>query len=290
MINGKIYSKKNEDRQVFILGILGNLALAILQLCVGLFGYSKLVLISGIFSFTNAVILLLMWQGDILEKKEANERYPYGYGKAIFLTMSVAGLVVLIIAIYMFFYGLTRIAWVEIHRSHSGAFMVTVISIIGNELLYRYLMDKGKRQNNGVILWNVLNNRIHVLTLILILFFIFFASLGAAYVEKIGICLISIIMFFMSLRILFMAFAGIMDKIPPQKVLNQIKSYARKIKGIKEVLDIKARYVGTLLHLDLSIAVDEGLNMKDADRIARDFEDRLIQKAPFIKEVNVSIT
>ena len=172
MINSNAHPKETGYIYVFATGLLGNLALAILKLSVGLFGYSKLVLMDGIFSFINAVILSFTWQGDRLEKREFNERYPYGYGKVIFLTMSVAGLVVLIIAIYMFFYSLTGMGWLEIHRSHSGAMMVTLISIIANEVLYRYLMEKSKGHLNGVIAWNALNNRIDVLVSSLILFFI----------------------------------------------------------------------------------------------------------------------
>jgi len=289
MINSNAHPKETEHTYVFATGMLGNLALAILKLGVGLFGYSKLILMDGILSFTNAVILSLTWQGDRLEKKEFNERHPYGYGKAIFLIMSVAGLLVLIIAIYMFFYSLRAMVWLEIHRSHSGAMMVTVISIIANELLYRYFMEKSKGHLNGVIAWNALNNRIDVLVSSLILFFIVFASMGAVYFERIGVAVISTILFFTGLKILYIAFSGIMDRNPPDKIMNQIKSHARKIKGVKDVLSIKARYVGTLLHIDLRIAVDESLSIKEADRIAQNAEAGLIEKIPFIKEANVII-
>ena len=288
-INNNNHSGNGSLRNVFIVAIIGNLSLAVLKLGIGIFGYTKLVLMDGILSFVNALLLFLMWHGNNVEEKDPDSKHPYGYGKAIFLISSVAGFAVLVIAIYMFFYSIHNMVWFEIHRSHSGAMMVTVISIIANELLYRYLMDESRRYSNTILAWNANNNRINVLVSSLILIFILFASLGASYIERLGVMVISIIMFCVSLRILFKAFSGIMDKTPSQDILDKIKLYVGNLKGVKDVFDIKARYTGTFLHVDLCIAVDEALSIKEADRIARSVETRLIDKISLIREVNAII-
>jgi cation diffusion facilitator family transporter len=282
-------SCKSSLGSVFVTAIIANLSLAVLKFGIGIFGYTKLVLMDGILSFLNTSLIFLMWYGNNVEEKNPDDDHPYGYGKAIFLITSVAGFALLVIAIYMFFYSINNMGWLEVHRSHSGAMMVTVISIIANELLYRYLTDEGKRHSNNILAWNAENNRIDVLVSSLVLIFILSASLGAAYFERLGVAVISIIMFCVSLRILFKAFSGIMDKAPSQGVLNQIRLYTRKIKGVKEVLDIKARYIGTFLHIDLCISVDENLMIKEADRIAKDVETKLIDNIYSIREVNAII-
>jgi len=289
MINHGCYSKTSVYRYVFISGFFGNALLAAVKLAVGLLGCSKLVLMDGLFSLTNAVIFLLMWQGDILEKKRSSERHPYGYGKALFVIMFVVGLIALVVAIYMFFYSLTSIGWFDRYFPYLGAVMATVISIAGNEILYRYLSDSGRHYTNSIISWNAANNRFDVVISSMVLFFLIFSGLGAAHLERIGVVLMSMTIFCMSIRILFMALGGIMDKIPPEKILKQIKTCAGRFKGVKDILKVKARYIGTFLHIDLWIAVDEGLYMEAADKIAHDVEKRLIENVPFTKEANVII-
>ncbi len=289
MINGHIYPKARDYKDVFLRALICDLALAVLKFCIGLFGYTKLILMDGIFSFACALVLLFMWLADSLERREYDERYPYGYGKILFLVSSIAGLVVLIAAISMFYYAVNLMTWLEIHRSHSGAMMAAVISIAANECLYRYMMDEGRRHSNSVISWNAVNNRINVLISSLVLVFVVLASIGFSFTERMGVVIISLIMFLASLRMLFRSFSGIMDRIPAREVLDRISAYARKVKGVKDIPRVKARYIGTFLHIDLHISVNESLSLGEAHRIAHDVEKRLIDKIPFTKEANAII-
>ncbi|MBF0252740.1 MAG: cation transporter [Candidatus Omnitrophica bacterium] len=290
MRNGRVYENTEKYREVFISGVIVNLALAMLKLSMGLFGYSKLILMDGMFAFSNAVMLFLMWQGDILEKRPPDDKHPYGYGKVLFLIAAVGGLIVLVISIYMFFYSLNSMDWLEIHRSHSGAMMAAIISIIANEALYRYLMDEGERHSNGTLLWNAYNNRLNVVVSVIVLVCLTFASLGAFYLERAGVGIISVIMFFLSLRILLAGFSGIMDKIPPKKMLNKIKYSVKKSDGVKEVLDIKARYIGSSMYMDIYISVDDDLSMNEADKISRAVELKVLKEIKEVQEVNVVIS
>ena len=80
-----------------------------------------------------------------------------------------------------------------------------------------------------------------------------------------------------------------MDKVPPRKLLDRIRACASKVKDVKDVVNIKARYIGTLLHIDLSIAVDDNVSMEHADRIARNVKRQLIEQVALARDVNVII-
>ena len=289
MRNSNIYPKESQFTHPFLAGLLGNLTLAILKLSFGLFGYSKLVLMDGLFSLMSAAAFLLPWQAEVLEKKKPDERHPYGLGKVLFLSMAAVGFLGLIIAIHMLFYSLRMMRWLEMHRSYAVAGMVTAISITANEVLYRYLMDKSKSRSNAIIALSARYNRIDVWISSFVLFLLILASLGATYPERAGVVIISIVVFFVGLRMVSIGFGGIMDKVPSQKLLDRIRSCAHKVNEVKDVVNVKARYVGTFLHIDMSIAMDENINMEHADGIARNVKTRLIEKIPFAKEVNVII-
>jgi cation diffusion facilitator family transporter len=286
MRNGK-YVSNNDYKEVFVSALIANLGLAILKLSVGLIGYSKLVLMDGLFSFTNAMVLVLMWHGDRLEKKPPDEKHPYGYGKVLFLIASMAGLIILVISIYMFIYSINSMLWDEIHRSHSGAMMVAIISIVTNEALYRYLKDESRRHTNTILAWNANNNRMNVFVSSLVFICVLSASLGVSYAERIGVGVISLVLFALSMRVLFKGFSGIMDRIPEKDQMDKINLVASKSPGVQELLDIKARHIGSNIHLDLSISVKETLNMQEAHKIVTDLETKLIKEIPLIQEVNV---
>lgn len=289
MTDSNIYPNQGQAIHPFLAGVLGNLALAVLKLGFGLFGGSKLVLMDGLFSLMSAATFLLPWQAQVLEKKATDVRYPYGLGKILFISVAVVGFLGLIIAIHMFYYSLKVMTGLRMYGFYTGMVSVTIISIVANEALYRYLMDQSKNLSKHLYALSARYNRIDVWISSFVLFLLILAGFGAAHLEKAGVAIISVAVFFVGLKMVFIGFGGLMDKVPPQKVLDRIRSCAYKVKEVKDVVNIKARYVGTLLHIDMSIAVDENIPMKDAHGIAQNVKRRLIEEIVAASDVNVII-
>ena len=286
----KTYSNLHQSSHTFLAGFLGNLVIAVLKILTALVGGSSLVLMDGLFSFMAAAVFLIPWQAQVLENKKADTRYPYGLGKVLFISMTMVGFLGLVISIHMLYYSLVLMAGLHMQGLYTPVIMVTFISIITNEVLFRYLNEKSNNFPNKMLVMSARYNRIGVWVSSFVLIFLILALLGAGYLERLGVAAISIVVFFFGLRLVLVSFAGIMDKVPSQKIMEHIKACAQKVSEVKEIVNVKARYVGTLLHVDMWISVDNGLSMEQADRIARHVKIRLMEKIPFTREVNIIIT
>ncbi len=289
MSTTKLYPNPDNSVQPFMVGLLANLAIAILKFGIALLGGSRLVLMDGLFSFMAAVAFLIPWQAQVIERKPYDERYPYGLGKVLFISMAVVGFLGLVISIHMIYYSLVVMAGLQMHGLYTLAIMVTIISVITNEVLYRYLAEKTKSCSSTMLAMSGRYNRIGAWISSFVLLFLILSYLGGAYLERIGVAIISIVVFFISLRMLFVGLSGIMDKVPSPKILERIRVCTQKVSEEKEIINVKARYVGTLLHIDMWIRVDDELSMEQADRIARRVKVQLMEKIPFAREVNVII-
>jgi len=145
MNTSRIYSNRNEFIRPVLAGLLGNLAIATLKLGLASLGSSRLVLMDGLFSFMVVAAFLIPWQAQVLEKKCADTRYPYGLGKVLFISMAMVGFLGLVISIHMLYYSLVVMARLRMFGLYTSAMMVTIISIITNEVLFRYLKEKSKK-------------------------------------------------------------------------------------------------------------------------------------------------
>jgi len=285
----KTYSNADEAVRLVLTGLLGNLALAILKIGFVLLGGNKLVLMDGLFSLMAVSAFLIPWQAQVLEKRSGDARYPYGLGKILFISMAVVGLLGLVIASHMLYYSLMAMAGLKMGGFYTLAVMVTLISIITNEVLYRYMREKNKKSSNGMLAMSGRHNRYGAWISTFVLLLLILAGLGAGYLIRIGIAIISIAVLFVGLRMVFLGFAGIMDKVPSPKILERIRACAQKVSEVKDIINIKARYVGTLLHIDMWISVGNDLSMEQADKIARHVKAQLMEKIPFAREVNIII-
>ena len=286
----KLYSNLDKSVKPVVVGVLCNLTIAFLKFGIASMGGSRLVLMDGLFSFMGAVTFLIPWQAQVIEQKPYNEKYPYGLGKLLFISMVVVGFLGLVISIHMFYYSLVVMVGLQIHGLYTLAIMVTLISIITNEVLFRYLKEKSKSCPNTMLAMSGRYNRIGAWISSFVLLFLILSYLGGAYLERFGVAIISLVVFFVSLRMLFVGFAGIMDKVPSQQIMKHIKICAQKVSQVNEIVNIKARHVGTLLHIDMWITVDDDLSMFEADKIARHVKVQLMEKIPSAREVNIIIT
>jgi cation diffusion facilitator family transporter len=285
----KMYLNADESIHSTLIGLLGNLALAVLKLGFVFMGGSKLVLIDGLFSLMAASAFLIPWQAQVLERRIGDARYPYGFGKILFISMTVVGLLGLVISAHMLYYSLEIMTGTKFVGSYTLAVMVTLISVITNEVLYRYLRERNKKSSNGMHALSGRYNRYGAWISTFVLLLLILAGLGAGYLIRAGIAIISVVVLFVGLRMVFLGFAGIMDKVPSPAVLERIRVCAKKISEVEDIIKIKARYIGTLLHIDMWISVDDELSMEQADKIARNVKVQIMGKIPFAKEVNVII-
>jgi cation diffusion facilitator family transporter len=283
------YSIADEFAHPVIIGLLGNLVLAVIKIGFVLLGGSKLVLMDGLYSLMVVSAFVIPWQAMVLERKVGDSRYPYGLGKILFISMTVVGLLGLVIAAHMLYYSLTIMTGAKLGGSYTLGVMVTLISIITNEVLYRYLREKYENTTNDMLTMSGRYNRYGAWISTFVLMLLILAGLGAGYLIRIGIAVICVFVFFVGLRLIFLGFAGIMDKVPSKRIMERIKSCAQKVGNVKEVINVKARYIGTLLHIDMWISVDDELSMEQADKIARRVKVQLIEQIPFAREVNIII-
>ena len=291
-MNADVHLDERERRRAFVAGVLGNLALAALKISFalsGLLAYSALVLMDGLFSLINAAAFLLPWQAEALRRMVSRKEIAHGAGKALFLSMFVIGLSYLALGVHMVFYGLTKGQWLAGQGARTGAALVTAISVAANEVLYRYLVQAAKGRRGALVASCALHNRIGAWLSSAVLLSLMLSGLAPAYSLKLAALVISAPVFFAGIRMLSTGFCGVMDKAPGQQVLAQLRSYARSVEHVKDVVDIKSRYVGTLLHVDIWIAVDDAADMKAAHGIARNVEEQLIERIPLAGEVNVIV-
>jgi len=82
-----------------LVGVAVNAALATIKILAGFFGNSYALIADGIESTSDIVTSLVVWGGLPVSVAPADERHPYGYGKAEALSGIVASIALLAVAV-----------------------------------------------------------------------------------------------------------------------------------------------------------------------------------------------
>ena len=79
-----------------------------------------------------------------------------------------------------------------------------------------------------------------------------------------------------------------LDGVEPGLVA-EIRHSAEHVKGIKEILDVKARWLGHKLHTDVAVLIDGGASMNEADEISAALKKELFAHIPVLTVANVRV-
>jgi len=167
--------------------------------------------------------------------------------------------------------------------------VVAVISIIGNELLYRRALSNGRGGTVASVPWVALNNRGGVVVSTLVLLSLFCSRLGMANFAIVFAVAASAPVVLTGLRMLSAGFNGVMDRTPTPRAVAQIASCADKVNGVQRVVDVNVRHLGRGLHLDVWVALEEDLEMSQIERVAHEIKERLRSRLPEARFINVIV-
>ncbi len=84
-------------------------------------------------------------------------------------------------------------------------------------------------------------------------------------------------------------FVRMLDGVEPA-ITDEIRHAAAHVEGVRQILDVKARWHGHRLLADIGIQIDADMTMADADRLADDLKHEMFEHVPALSVVNVRVS
>ena len=126
-----------------LVGVAVNAALASIKILAGFFGNSYALIADGIESTSDIVTSLVVWGGLRVSVAPADERHPYGYGKAEALSGIVVSLALLAAAGMIAVQSVREIRTPH-HLPHWSTLLVLVLVVATKAILARWMAGIGE--------------------------------------------------------------------------------------------------------------------------------------------------
>ena len=286
----------NKGQQITIISLVCNLLLSILKITFGILGKSKGLFADGINSISDVVTNVIVLIGIKVAKKPKDLNHPYGHGKVEPLTALIVGFVLIAasFSILSEVYSSIKLNVVSIPSSYT--LIVSAISLITKEILFRKTMKEGKKINSEALIANAWDHRSDVYTSLGTFFGIACSIYSTKsdivllkYADSIAAIFVAFIILKISITISTKAIKGLMDSSPDIELIDSIKCIIYTIDGIKTIRSINGRYIGQYLQFDIVIAVDPEMSVLKAHIISIEIEELIESNFDRVREVMVHI-
>lgn len=256
-------------------GLAGNTLLSGLKILVGVTAGSTALVADGFHSLADVLsdvgILLALKAAD----RPPDKNHPYGHHSFETLgAVLVAGFMLLT----AFLIGREAVADI-LSGDHVApempALIATLAAVAAKEVMARYTLRAGRVNNSPALMANGAMHRSDAVSSLAAAVGIGGAMAGWPVLDSVGAIVIALFILKMGWDLLRENVMALMDTMPDDELVGQIRAAAEDQECVQEVRDLHVRQRGSVYYADLRIAVHPDHTLASAHHIAHATEDRV---------------
>jgi cation diffusion facilitator family transporter len=277
--------------RVTIIGSAVSVILVIFKLWAGIASGSQALIADAIHSlsdlFSDFVVILGLKWGRKLE----DEDHPYGHARIETISGMIVGLLLVLVGLGIAYTALSSIYQHRISRPGLFAIYAAAVSIVLKEGLYWYTIFIGRRLRSLAVMANAWHHRSDAFSSVAVLI-----GVGATYVnpawhlaDSYAALVVTFFVIKIGLRLVRSAFRELSDTAPQKEVVSRLTGTATQVLGVRQVHDLRARYSGPQIFVELHIVVDPSITVRQGHAIAREVRQRLLNGFADVTRVIVHV-
>lgn len=278
-------------RQITWAGIWVNMILSAVKIFAGIFGSSKALIADGIESGMDIITSLVLVVGSRFWSAPPDMDHPYGHRRIETIITLGIGLVVGIVGISIIWNALSSLQSGDHSHPTMLAFVVAVISVISKELLFQWSVREGQKIQSMSVIANAWHHRSDAISSIPVVL-----SVGAAqflptwsFLDAIGALVAGGFILKACGEISWPALREIIDTGAEKSTVEQLERVATSVDGVRSVHDLRTRFVGSSITVDLHIVVDPQITVIQGHRIGDEVEARIKAEVSDVCDVLVHL-
>lgn len=281
----------NNVTKVMSVSIITNTFLSLIKIIIGFICKSSALLADGVHSFSDLLTDFFAIIGNIMAKKPADEKHPYGHGKIEYLTSIGISIVVIIL-------GLTIINNSMHSKVVMSSLIVSIVSLITITLKYllsEYIIRKGKKLENNILIASGKESRADVISS-LVVFVSAILSVFSKYIEvfkysdKIAGIIVGILIIRTGFLILKENISIILGEQEIKgETLNKIRKIILNNKDIKTIDELIILKFGHCYKVSMEVSMNPDLTLLECHTIVDKLEKKLKKEVEKIEYITVHV-
>ena len=273
--------------------IYGNLLISIAKFLAGVIGHSSAMISDAIHSASDVFSTIVVMIGVKIGGKESDKKHQYGHERLESVASLILALTLAVTGCGIGYGGLkTIIAGSEgasIQVPTALPLAAAILSIVAKEGMYWYTMRAAVQINSGALKADAWHHRSDALSSVGSLVGIGGAMLGYPILDPIASVVICVFILKAAFDIFRDAIGKMTDEACDDCMVEAMKALVVRQQGVLALDDIKTRMFGNKAYVDIEIAVDGNLLLKEAHNIAEKVHDEVEHNFPEVKHCMVHV-
>jgi cation diffusion facilitator family transporter len=273
--------------RVTVLGAVANALLVGIKGAVGVAGGSSVLVADAVHSLSDLVTDVVALFSLRVAAKPPDEDHPYGHGR--FETVGMAVLAVVLLA------AAAGIAWEALRRfgmpvePAAITLWAAALSIAVKEGLFQVTLRVGRRYDSPLVVTNAWHHRSDALSSVAAFAGIAGARMGFPILDPAAAVVVSALIVKMAVSLLLDALHEVTDTALQRDMLRDLGADVRRLPGVVNLHELRARRMGARVLVDLHVEVDGSTTVSDGHQVAERVRQFVFREQAGVSEVLVHV-
>src|SRR5215204_5840377 len=267
---------------------VGLFVTALVQVVVVVLSGSVGLLSDTIHNFGDAATAVPLWIAFALTRLGASRRFTFGYGRVEDLAGVMVVLIILFSAVVAAYQAVERLLNPQQVGMLWAVAVAALIGFAGNEVVAVFRIRVGRRIGSAALVADGYHARTDGWTSLAVLAGAGGVWLGYPLADPIVGLLIAAAILVIVWQSGKAVFTRLLDGVEPEAV-EEIRRAAREVRGVEEVSEVRARWLGHRLHAEVNVAVAPDLSVAEGHAIAREVNHQLLHHLSYLSGAVIHI-
>lgn len=252
-----------------------NGTMALFKVAVGILSGSHALLANALYSVNDVLSAIAVAVSLRVGNRRPTGDYPYGYGKAEFVAIGMVSLTIAIGVFLMFVFSVVDIIKGVTGPPHFLAMTLAGVSLVVSWVLSRRGHRLAVALRSPVLATSAEHHHADALGSIATIIGVGAAVAGFHAVDRIIAVGETLHLIALSGTLLAKSVKGLMDVAVAPEDLDLMEDTCLEVEGVREVSYIRSRRIGSAAWIDLGVAVDPELDLRDAEEVSERVRDAI---------------
>lgn len=259
------------------LSLIVYIVLSIAKFIIGSMYDSAAVRADSLNNMTDIVVSLAVIIGLKISIKPADKNHPYGHLKSENISTLLVSFIIMFVGIQVVIESVPEIFSKNHHAPNVITIYVSVISGIIMLIVFYINQKLARRTNSSSLNSAAKDNLSDALVSIGTAVGLIFTQFGLPILDTVLATILGLLIIYTGFRIFKESIFTLSDGFNEQE-LEAYKNYVLEIEDVIDVQNIKGRYHGSSIFVDVTIVVESDLSLEDAHNICDKVEQHMHEK------------
>ena len=261
---------------------------ALLQVTVVILSGSVALLADTIHNFGDAATAIPLGIAFLFCRLKPTKRFPYGYGRVEDLAGIAVVLIILFSAIVAGYEAIHRFIHPQIVTHLWAIAGASIVGFAGNEIVAVFRIRVGKQIQSAALIADGYHARTDGWTSLAVLAGAVGVYLGYPLADPLIGLGITIAILFIVWDSVKAVLTRALDGVEPE-IMEEITHAVSHVTGVKDVSDVRARWIGHKLRVEMNIAVESSLSVTEGHDIAKEVQHELFHHMNYLSLAMVHV-